>query len=139
MADGMAAVFMASGLFIAAGALAVQTMEIHHRAEVKYQAAMVGRRAMEGRKANQPLIKDLELQGHRYEVRCRKTGGQNGYDVWEVEVGDEGGKQFSCRRLAPIAASGQRLDDDGSAAGHDLGRPDLDGLPALGQSDRADR
>lgn len=135
----MVALFIGFTLFLSAGALAVQTMEIHRRTEVKYQAAMVGRQAMELWKADQTLPREVDLSGHRYEIQYRQRGGANGYILWEVEVGDEGGKQFSCRRLAQVTPPSQRMDDDGFTVGHDFGRPDVDSLPAPSQSDRASR
>lgn len=90
---------------------------------------MIGRQAMERWKAGLPLPDEIEVAGHRYGIRHRQYGEQRGYTVWEVEVDDEGGKPFFCRRLGPIPPK-ERLDDDGSAAGHDLRRPDRDGLPA---------
>lgn len=136
MTDGMIALFVSAGLFIVAGTLAVQSMEIHQRSAVKYQATLVGRQVMELWKADQPLPREISLSGHRYEIRYRQRAEQNGYVLWEVEVGDEGGKQFSCRRLVPSLPT-EWLDDDGSVAGHDASHPDRNGLPTRSQPDRS--
>lgn len=60
MADGMAALCIAAGLLLAAGTLAVQSMELHQRAVSRYQAAMVGRQAMERWKAGLPLSDEVD-------------------------------------------------------------------------------
>ena len=138
MADGMAALCIAAGLLLAAGTLAVQSMELHQRAVSRYQAAMVGRQAMERWKAGLPLSDEVELAGDRYGIRYRQYDESTAYVIWEVEVSDGGDTPFSCRRLVPIPPK-ERLDDDGSAVGHDTGRPDFDSLPAPGQSDRTSR
>ncbi|WP_306539680.1 hypothetical protein [Megasphaera sp.] len=135
LADGMAAFFIGAVLLLAAGALAVQALELHRRAAARCQAVMVGRQAMERWKAGLPLPDEIEVAGHRYGIRHRQYGEQRGYTVWEVEVDDEGGKPFFCRRLGPIPPK-KRLDDDGYAAGHDLRRPSRDSLPAPDESDR---
>ena len=43
----MAAFFIGAVLLLAAGALAVQALELHRRAASRYQAVMVGRQAMD--------------------------------------------------------------------------------------------